>query len=384
MKKSILILAAVILIILAGLQIKSYLYKNSKKPTSSLSEINSQKPSEILPKTKLVFDQQNIVTIKVFSRGQKLYYIKNGDIWSVDLSNTQANSKTIINKQENIISFDVSTDGAYIVYSTIQNKTDDIYGMFNQNADSIFVVNTKNSSETMIYTGNKDSQRIQNILFLKNSTRFTFANDAIWMVDAATDKIQRIYYKPVDNDAYFYYYWIQGISSDGRNILANLARVDGEGGRQIIVDAVSRKLKSTIDNGYVYGGTTMLGFINNSLLLGYNNELLEEPADNNSWPKKLGTYTLTAKLLKNITQDNQIYNIFFSNSQPNKTLVGLNQNKSSFELDFFDFDQQKQILIKSITPTDMVTVLNDGSIWITNTNFENAKYIDTGSDLRIK
>ncbi|HRY63540.1 MAG TPA: hypothetical protein P5267_03000, partial [Patescibacteria group bacterium] len=224
--------------------------------------------SSTTPQNDNSFDQEKISSIFPVLKNKKVYYLKEGNIWVVDLITPENKAKLFFDTDEEILSFDISNNQETLAYSVKRNSSppDDFV---ERNGDTILIRNLKSSSEFELYS-DKDATDIQirSVLFSPNGKQLFFTNNSVWIADLDTKNTQK--YLSKEKIGYCSVYFLEDISSDGRHILIQNGCF--EGSSQIIFDVAAGKADSTFNNGYVMGGIQVFGFITNNLLLAVNNE----------------------------------------------------------------------------------------------------------------
>ena len=237
---------------------------------------------------------------------QALYYLKDGDIWTVKTSNAENEPILFLNTQDNILDFSISNDKNMVAYSVERNGLEE--DPFGGSGDTIIIRNLLDETEFELYSYKvaQPLKQILSILFSPDDSKVFFSSESLRVADLDTNTIKKYAEKPHRNICGFYVF--EEITPDGKYALVT----DGchEGSSQIIVNTETGKTETVFENGII-GGITMLGFLNDSLLLGFDNKPTPEEEGTIA---KIGLYNLYGELVKELPNTETPYFFYADNN----------------------------------------------------------------------
>ncbi len=193
------------------------------------------------------FNPDKIYFVFLISKDKKAYYLKNGDVWVLDLLNND--KKVIVDIPEEILSFDISNDQNLLAYSIKRNSSnDDLFS--DAYGDTIILRNLTDSSKFELYSDkNSLDMQIRSILFSTDERKLFFSNNSIWVADLNTRELQK--YKTKKN-SFCSVYFLKDLSPDGKLILVRNGCF--EASSVLIFNITTGEVEGTFKNGYIGGG----------------------------------------------------------------------------------------------------------------------------------
>lgn len=383
-------------------------------PALDISEINNKNipnntPSESnqLPEGKndydpklsdpKIFNNMNISSIFPVKNKNLVYYLKNGNIWFVNLNNTPLLPQLFLDNDFDILYFTINADLDKIAYSVLLNTPNpgDEEEFFEQNGDTVYLKNLKNNMEEIVYNIKKPQDMyVRDLKFSENSNTLFVTNNSLNVIDLSSKKVKTFLTKESDNFCNLYF--IDDISLDDKKVLVTLGCY--EGSSQMVFDLVSEKVTAKINNGYTTGGVSAYGFVDNQRLLG-------QTADDNREKSKIAIFDTKWNITKNIlTLDDYAFRLTnIANNQQNKFAIKDIYTKTEtgsleiFGFDVFKFDYSNLNLVKTEEPKDLIIstrvyrddqgeyLKNDReiiSLWKNDTTLKNPSLLDTLDDTK--
>lgn len=366
---------------------KKSLPKQQQNP-SSLDQVSPPKiennQSTNARKDSFTFMPEYIEYSLPLRHNKIIYYLKDGDIWMVDTNSgdKELTPFRIIDAERDILTFNIAPDDNYLAYSLRYEISQENASEFpNQQGNTVILRNLKTSEEITLYSSKTSEQPVISIFFSRDGKKIFFSNDSIQSFTLTTKQLQK-YITQKPRGICGGLLSIQDISFDGIRILArNLCT---EGGNQIILNTKSKKIEAKFNNGYVGGGTTIMGFINNKQFFGYSTD--------DNYQLKMEIYNNQGRLIKTFPKtfpNLYVEPLIFDNQLGIKSLViGVpNFTTSSGEktviknVTFYGLDPRMFTLRETTAKQKIITLLRyphfgGNAIWLTNSNFLNAHLID--------
>jgi hypothetical protein len=223
-------------------------------------------------------------TIPIPAGSQYVYYFKGKDLNRYSIADKK--SKVIASVPLTPLLFDVTNDEKMVIYTSRQRGGTEEYSGAMGDTISLFNINDK--SNTPLYEDPSANQlEIRSIKFTPDNSKVLFTSNAINVLSLDNKKV--ITFGVVPKTSFCRVFMTEEISPENIAIVRNGCY---EGGQQKVFDLNAQKELGQIATGYVMGGTTMVGFIDNQTLLGFNNEIKEDADFEKPRDVKLGLYSL--------------------------------------------------------------------------------------------
>ncbi len=399
----------IILLSVSTLMIREFVIKRSKDITPDAKSLKSplippdgtteyadyEPPPFPKDPSKLNVEEGRIYT---FAKGDFLYYIKNGNIVKASLKDSKnVSTGVVVDAKDEILAFDVSPDENFIAYSIQLNKDSDDTTFNEANGDNVVVRDLKAVSDLYVYSDSKgENMEVRDIMFSKDSKKLFFSSNSIMSYDFQTKSLKK--YLTKEKNGFCSIYFLNDVSWDNRNLLVRNACY--EGSSQLVLDLVSGKTVGKFENGYVGGGDWALGFITNTLILGYDNVNYSQSRYNGEKVENdkiiISSYSLSGNAIKKISESDRYPRFLVRadefNENPDKSKFyflsitdgGLDDKNQIFELGVGTLALKPSEVKKNLVVvdhydnyskdnnTDLIDV-----VWLTDLKLENPVLVDT-------
>jgi len=304
--------------------------------------------------------------------GQNAYYLKDGNIWSVDTFDKKDIKKQVfIDKIDDISTFAFAPDREYIAY--VSKTYPDI-----DSGDAISLYSIKTGEEVTIYENtDQEYPKISSILFSIDSKTLYFSNGSVWAIDLLTRDLEK-FDMPSFSFREIAPYYLEELSPDGSLLI--IKGRNREWFQRSLLDTRTKKVVDDAIDTLSFGPSTRIyGFFDNETFLGfYDSGTAEHDGEINLYEVNL--YNLNGEKKREVFTTSE-YPFVFCNQKEHDCYICI----SDCSKGFYQIDKNTYELVTVKNVKDILVISEyrhafetEYILWLTDTNYSNPILIDRG------